>query len=198
MAIYFPSTIDQPSYSTRQRGNVDAGERAAVAFERDVVGRVAMRAIIARRCVLSAIGRWSGRTIGSRLKLVLSVHPWKVTNENSPIPDSANWYTQSDRFDQLSRVANASGRLADLFRMRKQSRSGSYAVIASLAKELLERSCDHEELKELARKVPGRPDWLDPRNPGWNMPRDGWMDDVALARSELDRAVLELRALGTY
>lgn len=122
-----------------------------------------------------------------------------MSADGHPREESAYWYNASDRRDQLARIAKASDKLAALFASRSQAGSAEYAAVAHSAKEALETGLlEHEGLKELARQVPARPPWLDPRNPGWNMLRDDWMDEVGNARAALDTAVLELRALASY
>lgn len=119
-------------------------------------------------------------------------------DEDQSIPESMCWYTDADRDNQLIRFVEASSHLGVLFTERPYYGAAEYVAIAELAESLRQRARTHAELKELAKRVPSRPAWLDPRNTSWNMPRDSWMDDVSEAHARLGCATLELRALGTF
>jgi hypothetical protein len=113
-------------------------------------------------------------------------------------PDAARMYDDADRQEQLGRLQHACEQLSQLFEQRNPSDAVAYRIVADGAREAGVEQWAHSKLKVLVGRVPGRPEWLDPRNPGYDMPRDDWFEAVSSARSSLDRVTLELRALGTY
>ena len=108
----------------------------------------------------------------------------------------ARSYSWPDRLDQLRRIADSSRQLAELLVDEPRAHSPEYARLARAAAQVSQAPVSHDELKEVARLLPPRPTWLDPRNnAGWG-DRPDWMMQVSTERNRLDKAVLELRALG--
>lgn len=113
-------------------------------------------------------------------------------------PNAARMYGSVDRQEQLGRLERACDQLAQLYESRDAHEAATYRRVAAEARAAGESETAHPEIKAFVARVPARPAWLDPRNPGYDMDRDEWFEAVSRARSDVDRVVLELRALGTY
>ncbi len=107
-------------------------------------------------------------------------------------------YGTDDRRQQLRHLAAACDRLSEVYGPRKPDLAAVYRSIRDEAHRLDSSRFMQEELTALSRHLPERPDWLNPRYHEYQLPREPWQDELALAAAESEAACLELRSLGAY
>jgi hypothetical protein len=136
------------------------------------------------------------RRIGSLLSRVLGGER-HVARE--PGEQSYRSYDEGDHRKQLKRFARVSAELSDMHsRNGDPAAAASYQARSDEAQTLLADGFQHEQLKELALRLPGAPDWMNPKAIDSGLEVEPWQRDAAELRDRLVKAALQLRATGRY
>jgi hypothetical protein len=112
---------------------------------------------------------------------------------NAPRP-----YDDLDRREQLLRCAGLGTELADLHARHDHPTAAAYRAMSDEAQALLDDGFDADQLRRLARLLPGAPDWMNPKAIDSGLPVQPWQPDAADLRARLADVALELRATARY